>query len=516
MLSSDEELQETKRTRPRAVRRVIDDSCDDDTTCVNPPSCPAHSVNIRRRSAGSLLRRRSRSSSPSRCSGSGMNDAEKLSVVDGRMAGGTCVERGVRKRGNDARLKGHPALQSVRRIPTRLDSPADSVLDPSTPMSRSVGRCMGNNAMSEVSDPPLDETTENEVARCTTSSSVVAPPARLLRQRPSLKRVPQRSSNDLRSGVLAPAESEYDPGPWNIPESASGWPLFVQRPPPKPGMNCALNKFKTCHMRFAGERVELDKDGKLAWFDRGCQVRLAGPFTQDVNKTAFPSRHQNEDSDIDDPSSKTPNFVANTNTAASSTTNTLVTAGAQNYGTARLSHAVDCAHAANAACTGTNRDHTTFQCSSTLCGADTLYFYGTHAQLSDTVKYSHSVRVDIDGRKHGMMFFENAHQRVEYKSHWKLMKYYQKEFKFKVTSGLMSNLEYKICLKHAWLSMIDQFIDKFGKERVPLQLRKAVTSAHEMNNMDPPHWPVIPTIYPTGRVHYPSEHDSYGAAVTVD
>ena len=44
-----------------------------------------------------------------------------------------------------------------------------------------------------------------------------------------------------------------------------------------------------------------------------------------------------------------------------------------------------------------------------LDDADWLYCYGTDEQISDNVKYPLSVRIDFDGKKHGMIFFENAY-----------------------------------------------------------------------------------------------------------
>ena len=130
-----------------------------------------------------------------------------------------------------------------------------------------------------------------------------------------------------------------------------------------------------------------------------------------------------------------------------------------------------------------------------------LYFYGNGIQLADTQTYSRPVHISLNGKLHGLMHLENSGQSVCYHSHYRNISSYYDEMGMKITFGSLSIHEYKFILKHNWLFFVMEFEKEFGRERVPLVLRRKIDRSRKLLCMDPVEWPLVHSVDRYGRLY---------------
>ena len=130
-----------------------------------------------------------------------------------------------------------------------------------------------------------------------------------------------------------------------------------------------------------------------------------------------------------------------------------------------------------------------------------LYFYGNGIQLADTQTYPRPVHIALNGKLHGLMHLENSGQSVRYHSRYRNISSYYDEMGMKITFGSLSIHEYKFILKHNWLFFVMEFEKEFGRERVPLVLRRKIDRSRKLLYMDPVEWPLIHSVDRYGRLY---------------
>lgn len=140
-------------------------------------------------------------------------------------------------------------------------------------------------------------------------------------------------------------------------------------------------------------------------------------------------------------------------------------------------------------------------------------FYGTEEQFVDKILFPRCYDVRMKEKHIGRMCLENKRRGRDYKSRYKSMKSYHDKLADKVTWGTLTIHEYKFLMEHIWLVEAEEFIDKFGKERVTVELRKEITRARKLVGRSAPWWPRIRRINDSGRLERPSDFDEYGKPV---
>ena len=138
------------------------------------------------------------------------------------------------------------------------------------------------------------------------------------------------------------------------------------------------------------------------------------------------------------------------------------------------------------------------------------FFYGTDEQFVDNVLFPRHYNVKMKGKHIGRMCLENKRRAKDCKFRYKSLNAYKKKLINQVTWGSLSIHEYKFLLEHIWLVEAEEFIEKFGKERVTLELRKEITRAREWVDLDAPWWPGIRRVSDSGKLERSSEYDEFG------
>ena len=140
-------------------------------------------------------------------------------------------------------------------------------------------------------------------------------------------------------------------------------------------------------------------------------------------------------------------------------------------------------------------------------------FYGTEEQFADNVLFPRRYKIQMKDKHVGRMCLENRRRGRDYKARYKSMKAYKNKLADKVTWGTLTIHEYKFLLEHIWLVEAEEFIDKFGKEHVILDLRKEISKARKLAGRSAPWWPGIRRTNDNGMLERPSDIDKFGKPV---
>ena len=130
-----------------------------------------------------------------------------------------------------------------------------------------------------------------------------------------------------------------------------------------------------------------------------------------------------------------------------------------------------------------------------------LYFYGNGIQLADTQTYPRPVHIALNGKLHGLMHLEDSGRSIRYHSRYRNISSYYDEMGMKITFGSLSIHEYKYILKHNWLFFVNEFETEFGRERIPLILRRKIDRSRKLLNMSPVDWPLVHSVDRYGRLY---------------
>ena len=117
-----------------------------------------------------------------------------------------------------------------------------------------------------------------------------------------------------------------------------------------------------------------------------------------------------------------------------------------------------------------------------------IYYYGSKSRKNDPT-YSYNAMINSSATDFGLLQFSSAEEAGQFLKSVSSLKGYIGDHGKQYNSGAMTLKQWREFLRKKWIPVTDLFIQKWGKDMVPIDIREAIDDVRSNIDLPPIVWP---------------------------